>query len=273
MVIQNQQQTRVIKTNDGWMTFLVITLILLVSSFFTINYLRMKADFYMDPISEKVEKAVKTNYNDPLKAFEEKEKKRSATVKDIIDEDDEEKSIQEILAEKRRLGKIETSDQKRPKENNLGLDQMDTRDLEKDTFETRDLMQGSFFVVNHVFTYENVFKSDDPGEATFLAGSNVFLFVEMYNLQEDLNGEIDIAIDFMLLDGNNDVIPGYDMEDLVVYKGKPPYKEGYFLARMTIPLGKSFEPGKYYVDILIRDKVSDVNRKEVWVMRVEEPSL
>jgi hypothetical protein len=267
-----QQQTKIIKTNDGWLVFLTITMILLLTSFFTINFLRIKAQNFIDPLSERISKKIlKTDYSDPLKAFEEKEMKKTK-VKDS-GYPEEKKDLKQLLADKRRLANLENEEVLVPLTENLGLENINTLDLEENDFQTKDLMGDSFFVVNHIFTYEQTFKSEDAGEATFLSGTKVYLFVEMYNLQEDSEGEIDIAIDFMLQDENRKIIPGYDTEDLVVFNGKPPYKEGYFLARMSIPLEADFKPGKYYTDILIRDKNSEVNRKEVWVLRIKEPTL
>lgn len=263
-MIQPQYQTRVIKTNDGWMTFLIITLILLVSSFYTIYYLNMKLISVIDPIEDNIYK------KDVTKIFEQKEEQQQKVTEEGYPE--ETKDFKTLLEEKRRTESLERT-QSRPSSESLTMKNIETAGL-KTSEETgvSAVIKDSFFVVNHVFTYDSTFKSEDAGESTFVKDVTIYLFVEMYNLQEDSNGEIDLGIDFKLKDGSDLTISGYDARDLVVFKGKPPYKDGYFLARMTIPLG-DFEIGKYYTDLLIKDKVSDKTRAEKYVFRIKDPTL
>ena len=161
----------------------------------------------------------------------------------------------------------------RPDDEDLEFKNIETSGLEENEEGVKGVIKDSFFVVNHVFTYDKVFKPEDSGESTFVTGVTMYLFVEMYNLQEDSNGEIDIGIDFKLKDADDQTLAGYDARDLVVFKGKPPYKDGYFLARMSIPLGEDFAVGKYYTDLVIKDKVSAKTRQEKYVFRIKAPTL
>ncbi|MBR9676085.1 hypothetical protein GOV05_03695 [Candidatus Woesearchaeota archaeon] len=262
---------KIIKTDDGWMTFLILTLVLLSTSFFTLNYLKIQAESYLVPLQEELIDGDDSGFG----------------VFDIRDDDDKPreetssggyveapKDLKTLLEEKKRAESVKRDEDTRP-----SLDDYET------SFETEEVSDGgvpmstaavvkdAFFVVNHAFTYDNVFNPEEAYDTTFSEGTTIYLFVEMYNLQEDLNGDIDLAIDFLLKNEDNRVIPGYDAQDLVVYKGKPPYKDGYFLARMRIPLGLDFNPGKYYTDLVIRDKVSGKIRKEKYLFRIRQETI
>ncbi|OVE74820.1 hypothetical protein BVX95_01110 [archaeon D22] len=224
----------------------------------------MKAESYIEPPTTIGE------VDETLKVFEDKQEKIEIDSEDGYPE--KPKDLKSLLEEKKRNAALDQDSGRVNSNAKLEVNE-EALDLPKKDFEASEVMEKSFFIVHHAFSYDDIFESGDTGETIFRRGSIIYLYVEMYNLQEDSNGEIDLAIDFKLKDSNDKTLPGYDAPALVVFTGKPPYKDGYFLARMSIPLSEAFTEGKYYTDLIIKDKVSGVKRAEKYVFRIEEVTL
>ncbi|PLW79398.1 hypothetical protein C0585_07895 [Candidatus Woesearchaeota archaeon] len=267
MVDQRQYQnygTQIIKTNDGWMTFLIITLLLLTASFYSVYYLNLKAQF--DVVTVDGESSAFPSFDSIFDGGD------GDDTTDRTERTTERKDFATLLEEKRMAEAAEQED------NRLSDDAFSTEEfidegLVEDEEFIDDVLENGFFVVNHIFTYNSIFKSGEANNNQFSPGATAYLFVEMYNLQEDINGNISLSIHFTLRNEANQIIRGYDVEDLVVYVGKPPYKDGYFLARIVIPIDSSFTSGKYYTDLVIKDGVSGQVRPEKYMFRIKEPTL